>query len=63
MIFFDNLLFIFIKQGDFFKRNYIFIILVEFYVSLSTTTKNCYPDLRFLKWIRIRPNDPTGSGS
>ena len=25
----------------------------------------CYPDQRFLKWIRIRPNDtdPTGSGS
>jgi len=40
--------------------------LVDLYVSLSRFIF-CYPDpdQRFLKWIRIRPNDtdPTGSGS
>ena len=48
-----------------FFKNYIFIILVDFNVSLSRFF--CYPDRdqRFQKWIRIRPNDtdPTRSGS
>ena len=39
------------------------MILVDLYASLSRFF--CYPDpdQRFLKWIRIRPNDtdPTGS--
>ena len=52
----------------FFFFNYIFLIFVDLYVSLSRFIF-CYPDpdQRFLKWIRIRtrPNDtvPTGSGS
>ena len=39
------------------KYNNIPIILVDFYVSLLRFF--CYPnpDSRFLKWIRIRPND------
>ena len=47
-------------------KNYdILITLVDFYASLSRFF--CYPDpgQRFLKWIRILPNegDPGGSGS
>ena len=44
------------------KKNYILIILVDFYVSL--TQLFCYPDLdpHFLKWIRQNDKEPTGSG-
>ena len=63
-----SLLFTYIKQNKWFnekKKNYILIILVDLYASLSRFF--CYPDpdQRFLKWIWIRPNDtdPTGSGS
>ena len=57
-----SLLFTYIKQK---VISYILIIWVDFYLSLSRFF--CYPDPypRFLKWIRIRPNDTdhTGSGS
>ena len=61
-----SLLFRYIKQNNLisFLKNYILIISVDLYVSLS---RFIYPDpdQRFLKWIRIQPNDtdPTGSGS
>ena len=51
------------QKSDFFLTKYdILKILVDFYVRLS---QFFYPDLRFLKWIRIRPNvvDPGGSES
>ena len=46
------------KISDLKKKNYIFIILVELYASLSRFFFGYPdPDQRFLMRIRIRPND------
>jgi len=52
------------KKSDFLKKKkYILIILVDFYVSLSQFFCTTDSDPRFLKRIRIRPNDMDPAGS
>ena len=45
------------QVSDFFKKNNILLILVDFYLSYHDFFCCPDPDERFLKWIRIRQND------